>query len=901
MKRNLEAFHYGSALMSMKQEATSKVDLKTTIQTKEYNEKDHSKRIGKPNDKISRNKNRSSDYDLLPIVFRGGSSSRNWRSTRNVSDQLTTDMPINLPPSQNRRIAAPSPNLSTLTHIRRKTAIHCSTPSLRQQRRYRYELQRSKTTNFNSLGSRYAVISQNMNDEELARFRTQICPKKASGQSGECEFGLQCQYSHCISWSRRPPHISGYRPTLCPNVIFSIGTDRKMRVKNYCKRGRSCLYSHTKEEQMYHPRIYKTMPCRDWPYCKKYFCPFAHGPEELRDPELIEFALVQGPEKPEPETEKRAQWAISSFKGSKSSTARDFRTSIHQSRSIDSDADPHSLIDFHSLALDQTSEWKNEINKSEMKGDIESIYSRFGSGQYSSSSLHYNWRIDETCSNHTVGLPTTEEVPNHQTDIISNLPSTNTISIISPDFWPTNDQQLSIVLRGTVSQGSETEEQLHVALTDLEGSESVEAERLISDDQYNHLFQSLSPAKECPNEIQDGTKPLFQSCSGTPSTSGTENELSCQEIGDLVDQLSKNGLCGTTATSSWCPTMNESSIGPEEPTTDIRDWIILEMLLSGSQQPTTFLEQIDEDSLAAVPSGCLAPLPDFKPIPMSTAEENRSRWTKNDNLQNILKQMIPKQSWENKSNQENSNITNNSSHNQNCISNESGCNQSIPCVDNIYYPFFSFDMIDVPNEFQEQQLPPFPVLDRQHKSIAAFISSPYFEKTSPTTAIMDCATPHDELGHGLGHPPQNGQGIELVGSAGLYNERLSSAQLDESEKGSTRHHFVNSHSWNVQQRDKTQSGESTYDDEILSVQSSWPQLLVSMSAMTLVTESSESSSPDRLIVSSSENNQSKSNQDYRYPQHQSCPNNLYSSYDKPQLHSSTAEMKCEKMNAIEQE
>lgn len=126
---------------------------------------------------------------------------------------------------------------------------------------------------------RYAVTSQNMNDEELARFRTQICPKKATDDT--CLLEERCPFSHCLSWHRRTPQLSGYRPTLCPNVIFSIGNDRKMRVKNFCRRGRQCLYSHTKEEQMYHPLVYKTQLCRDWPGCSKHFCPFSEPFESI--------------------------------------------------------------------------------------------------------------------------------------------------------------------------------------------------------------------------------------------------------------------------------------------------------------------------------------------------------------------------------------------------------------------------------------------------------------------------------------------------------------------------------------------------------------------------------------------------------------------------------------------
>lgn len=162
--------------------------------------------------------------------------------------------------------------------------------------------------NFRQIGDNFCSVvkSMCMNEEELGRFRTQICPDKADG---ECPLEESCSFSHCLSFHRRPPYQTGYSHTLCPNVIFSVGKkDRRMKVKSFCKRGRQCLFSHTKEEQMYHPVIYKTMSCRDWPECAKFFCPFAHGPGELRDPALIQFDFAQGPEYPEKETRSRTQW-----------------------------------------------------------------------------------------------------------------------------------------------------------------------------------------------------------------------------------------------------------------------------------------------------------------------------------------------------------------------------------------------------------------------------------------------------------------------------------------------------------------------------------------------------------------------------------------------------------------
>ncbi|KAH7647229.1 hypothetical protein FG379_002372 [Cryptosporidium bovis] len=136
-------------------------------------------------------------------------------------------------------------------------------------------------------------LSQNMSMSELSRFRTRICERKAL--HGVCELDEKCPFSHCLSWHRRNPYEYAYRPNLCPNVVFQ-NENKKMRVKNYCQRGRMCMFSHTKEEQMYHVLVYKTQLCREYPLCTKHYCPFAHGLDELRDPEKIDFDPVQGPE-----------------------------------------------------------------------------------------------------------------------------------------------------------------------------------------------------------------------------------------------------------------------------------------------------------------------------------------------------------------------------------------------------------------------------------------------------------------------------------------------------------------------------------------------------------------------------------------------------------------------------
>eukprot|EP01055_Gregarina_sp_Pseudo9_P005736 Gregarina_sp_Pseudo_9__5735@NODE_837_length_2146_cov_156_884670_g785_i0_p1_GENE_NODE_837_length_2146_cov_156_884670_g785_i0NODE_837_length_2146_cov_156_884670_g785_i0_p1_ORF_typecomplete_len365_score29_22zfCCCH/PF00642_24/0_014zfCCCH/PF00642_24/1_1zfCCCH/PF00642_24/43zfCCCH_3/PF15663_5/2_2zfCCCH_3/PF15663_5/0_011zfCCCH_2/PF14608_6/14zfCCCH_2/PF14608_6/4_4zfCCCH_2/PF14608_6/0_14DUF3363/PF11843_8/0_089_NODE_837_length_2146_cov_156_884670_g785_i09832077 len=128
---------------------------------------------------------------------------------------------------------------------------------------------------------------------QLSLFRTELCRLKAG--TSYCSLGERCQYSHCLSWHRRNPFLFPYRPLLCPNTRFWTESKR-MKVKTWCRRGRHCMFAHTKEEQMYHPLVYKTQVCRDWPGCNKPFCPFAHGLSELRDPDSFPLGSMEGPE-----------------------------------------------------------------------------------------------------------------------------------------------------------------------------------------------------------------------------------------------------------------------------------------------------------------------------------------------------------------------------------------------------------------------------------------------------------------------------------------------------------------------------------------------------------------------------------------------------------------------------
>ncbi|KAF4715611.1 hypothetical protein FOZ63_004086 [Perkinsus olseni] len=137
-----------------------------------------------------------------------------------------------------------------------------------------------------------------LSNEDIAKFRTSTCERFAT--TGECLFSSRCQYSHNIEWRRRSPLKYRYEPRLCDRYADAIcyimmDTDpadrldsrtqqqqqppRRMRCR--CPQGRSCRMAHSEEEVLFHPWVYKAMLCEDV-CCTRYYCPFAHSPEEIR-------------------------------------------------------------------------------------------------------------------------------------------------------------------------------------------------------------------------------------------------------------------------------------------------------------------------------------------------------------------------------------------------------------------------------------------------------------------------------------------------------------------------------------------------------------------------------------------------------------------------------------------
>ncbi|KAJ1608588.1 CCCH RNA binding domain-containing protein [Cryptosporidium canis] len=124
---------------------------------------------------------------------------------------------------------------------------------------------------------------------ELYVFRTVVC---SSHLQGKCEHSDSCPFSHCLTWQRRNPNEHYYSPKLCPEICF-VKNNEKMNLIRRCRKGKLCTFAHSKEEQLYHPLMYKTKECSLYPNCNRYYCPFSHGVEQIRNPDEVRESIEQ--------------------------------------------------------------------------------------------------------------------------------------------------------------------------------------------------------------------------------------------------------------------------------------------------------------------------------------------------------------------------------------------------------------------------------------------------------------------------------------------------------------------------------------------------------------------------------------------------------------------------------
>ncbi|KAL8444293.1 hypothetical protein Emag_005554 [Eimeria magna] len=114
-----------------------------------------------------------------------------------------------------------------------------------------------------------------LDEENLYKFRTKICERYV--KQGKCEFADKCQYSHDLRWTRRPPWKYTYSPELCRDLVFVTDGRGRTIAKSNCKQKRNCRFAHTKEEQMYHPKVYKTPSDRPHPRLRARFLAIMDG------------------------------------------------------------------------------------------------------------------------------------------------------------------------------------------------------------------------------------------------------------------------------------------------------------------------------------------------------------------------------------------------------------------------------------------------------------------------------------------------------------------------------------------------------------------------------------------------------------------------------------------------
>jgi len=128
------------------------------------------------------------------------------------------------------------------------------------------------------------------NEQLLNIFKTKPCQRLAN--AGVCQWKSQCQFSHCSDWPRRQPRRHRYSTTVCPSLVAGAASspDGLANPRTHCAAGLTCPYAHSKEEVLFHPDLFKTQLCEEHgnsrstkrSRCHRYYCPFAHGNQELR-------------------------------------------------------------------------------------------------------------------------------------------------------------------------------------------------------------------------------------------------------------------------------------------------------------------------------------------------------------------------------------------------------------------------------------------------------------------------------------------------------------------------------------------------------------------------------------------------------------------------------------------
>lgn len=107
------------------------------------------------------------------------------------------------------------------------------------------------------------------------KFKTMWCPIGAQHD------WQTCVYAHTYQDARRMPSI-GYGPQPCP---YWGKKDTRVTYAQRCPLGLRCPYAHGAKEQLYHPKYFRTVTCRDMQMkgCpRQRLCAFYHRRAERR-------------------------------------------------------------------------------------------------------------------------------------------------------------------------------------------------------------------------------------------------------------------------------------------------------------------------------------------------------------------------------------------------------------------------------------------------------------------------------------------------------------------------------------------------------------------------------------------------------------------------------------------
>mmetsp|Transcript_50556 Transcript_50556/g.93482 ORF Transcript_50556/g.93482 Transcript_50556/m.93482 type:complete len:335 (-) Transcript_50556:243-1247(-) len=129
------------------------------------------------------------------------------------------------------------------------------------------------------------------------KFKTLWCPVGAQHD------WQACLYAHTYQDVRRLPSI-GYGPQPCP---YWSKKDTRLSYVQRCPLGLRCPYSHGAKEQLYHPKYFRTVVCRDMQLkgCpRQWVCAFYHRATEQRavGPDPVDYS------KPLPKAALNKEW-----------------------------------------------------------------------------------------------------------------------------------------------------------------------------------------------------------------------------------------------------------------------------------------------------------------------------------------------------------------------------------------------------------------------------------------------------------------------------------------------------------------------------------------------------------------------------------------------------------------